>query len=64
MASQKLPSALPELRLGFVLAIGVSEVEVMPGHLAFEGTKQIRPDASLHPRSVAAHSVFRGQGCK
>jgi hypothetical protein len=41
--SQRLPSALPEPRLGFVHGTGVSEAEVTLDLLALEATKQIRP---------------------
>jgi len=62
MASQKPPSVLPRSRLGFVVVTGTAEAEVMLGHLAFEGTKQIRPNAVMPFRSVAAHFVLCGQG--
>ena len=34
----------------------------MRGRLAPEGTKQIRPDAVVPSRSVAAHFAYGGQG--
>ena len=48
MTLPRLPSEFPGSRLRFVLTTGISEAELMPGHVAFEGTKQIQPDGVLH----------------
>ena len=45
-----------------MLAGGASDVEVTLDNLAFEGTKQTRPDSVSPIGSVAAHLLFCGQG--
>ena len=47
--------------LRFVLTTGASEAEVTFDRLAFEGTKQIRPDSVGHSGTVAADFAFGGQ---
>ena len=49
-------------RLRFVLASGVSKVEVTFDRLALEGTKQIRPHSIGTSGSVTADFAFGKQG--
>ena len=53
---------LPAPPLRFVLATGVSEADITFGPVAFEGAKEIRPEAVVPSGSVATHFAIGGQG--